>query len=161
MSFLLCYTCSDVDIPGLDPPEFVLRPAPVGPGVNLLLVVAGLEGREDEVAVVHHLEIQQSTPASVRATRVLYLFQLSRCWGVRADPEFLLGLTLNSVGIVVQQGGSHKLHLHTNITGWQLNTTTRGPLQCYSTPPCNWIDFTSTMHANVWNVGARMAERYR
>ena len=58
------FTCSHVDIPGLDPPELVLCPTPVGPGVNLLLVVAGLEGREDEVAVVHHLEIQQSTRAS-------------------------------------------------------------------------------------------------
>ena len=53
-----------MNIPGLDPAEFVLRQTSVGPGVNLLLVVAGLEGREDEVAVVHHLEIQQSALAS-------------------------------------------------------------------------------------------------
>ena len=53
-----------MDIPGLDPSELVLSPAPVGLGVHLLLVVAGLEGREDEVAVVHHLEIQQSALAS-------------------------------------------------------------------------------------------------
>ena len=108
-----------MNVPGLDQPEFVLCPAAIGPGVNLLLVVAGLEGREDEVAVVHHLQTQQSTPARDR-------FAGDR--GVRTDLGFLLGLTLNSVGIVVQQGGSHKLHLHTNITGWQLNTTTRGPV---------------------------------
>ena len=91
-------TCSHVNIPGLDPAELVLRPAPVGPGVNLLLVVAGLEGREDEVAVVHHLEIQQSTPASQPLSGPPGSFICFKCPG--ADPQFLLGLTLNSVGIL-------------------------------------------------------------
>ena len=54
-------TCSHVDVPGLDPPELVLRPAPVGLGVDLLLVVAGLEGRKYEISVVHHLQIEHSS----------------------------------------------------------------------------------------------------
>ena len=70
LSLQFFFTCSHVDIPGLDPPELVLRPTPVGPGVNLLLVVAGLEGREDEVAVVHHLQTQQSGTQ---------FFQMFRC----------------------------------------------------------------------------------
>ena len=41
------------------------------------------------------------------------MFQILSCVG-RSDPDFLLGLTLNSAGIVVQGGGNHKLHLHTN-----------------------------------------------
>ena len=49
------FTCSHVNIPRLDPPELVLGPAPVRLGVDLLLVVAGLEGRKDEISVVHHL----------------------------------------------------------------------------------------------------------
>ena len=69
------FTCSHVDIPGLDPPELVLGPTPVGPGVNLLLVVAGLEGREDEVAVVHHLQTQQSVGARVRFVSSLPLLR--------------------------------------------------------------------------------------
>ena len=70
-----------MNIPGLDEAQLVLRPAPVGPGVNLLLVVAGLEGREDEVAVVHHLQYQQSTRAGRvrRDTMSLYLFLMFSC----------------------------------------------------------------------------------
>ena len=49
-------TCSHVDIPGLDPAELVLRNAAVGLRVNLLLVVAGAEGGQDQVSVVHNLQ---------------------------------------------------------------------------------------------------------
>ena len=49
------FTCSDMNVSGLDPAKLIFSNASVGLGMDILLVVAGLEGRKDEISVVHHL----------------------------------------------------------------------------------------------------------
>ncbi len=49
-------TCSNVDVPGLDLAEGVLRDALVRLRVDLLAVVGGAERRQDQVAVGKNLE---------------------------------------------------------------------------------------------------------
>ena len=56
MSFLLCYTCSDVDIPRLDLAERVLRDALVGLRVHLLVVIGSPERRQHQIAIWQHLK---------------------------------------------------------------------------------------------------------
>ena len=61
-----------MDISWLDLAEFIVCDASVGLGMHLLLVVARLEGREDEIPIVHnlktsHIQIYQ---------KVFYIFGL-------------------------------------------------------------------------------------
>ena len=45
-----------MNISGLDSAKFILCNASVGLCMDVLLVVAGLEGRKDQVPIVHHLQ---------------------------------------------------------------------------------------------------------
>ena len=46
-----------MNISGLDSAKFVLRNASVGLRMDVLLVVAGLEGRKDEITIIHNLKL--------------------------------------------------------------------------------------------------------
>ena len=50
-----------MNISRLYPAQLIAGNTPVGLSMHILLVVAGLEGREDQVPIVHHLQQQSYT----------------------------------------------------------------------------------------------------
>ena len=76
----LIITCSHVDIPGLDPAQLIAGHTPVGLSVNILLVVAGLEGGEDQVPIVHHLQQSNKTLTSPKVGNRCVIGKLVRSY---------------------------------------------------------------------------------